>query len=381
MSYAKKYSKETYWQKIIQIASLPSTRLAENKQILFCASILLFLSVYDYMSHIRVKVNDLEVMHILVEGFTEIDKKRRKLDEMPHLTIPPPCSPDASNSFLAGYQCWKLLHSSEHLQYDFSQLLRTMPSLNKWISPFLLDISVFMAAKADDAISLIDNNQAISNLEKAIRSLSYTVSLDTPNGITLQSFDYIIAILGLLPNTSGNYVKNMTTTIPGRNLVLLPMTKRAIVQYCVQIIINGLKHRIFQQDAICTNNLLGNLLVLLQLEFSMGSHECLMETIFDIIRQRRSFCYLSFPKYIINIEIIEEFMAMYTTGDVKLEFASNFKSSQRRIGTRGAEKADGNDFKHIITQQVLRCNEDIVNLIILFIQQEHIPLVQCIFEK
>jgi hypothetical protein len=254
-----------------------------------------------------------------------------------------------------------------------------MPCLNKWISPFLLDISAFMHVKNDDALNLIENNQAISKLEKALRSLSYTVSLDTPNGVTLQSFDYINVILGLLPNITGNFVKNMTATIPGRNLVLLPLSRKPIVQYCVQIVINGLKNRIFQQDSGCPSTLLGNLLVLLQLEFSMGSHDILMETIFDIIRQKRSFSFLNFPKYVINIEIIEEFMSMYTTGEVKLEFIT--ASNQRRIGTRGAEQHRENDFKSIIAQQVLRCNEDIVNLIILFLQEQHVSLVQCIFEK
>lgn len=127
-----------------------------------------------------------------------------------------------------------------------------------------------------------------------------------------------------------------------------------------------------------SNSVLGNLLVLLQLDWNQDTY--LLETIFDIIRNRRSFSYLLFPSYIINVDTVEEFMAMWRSGDVKLEFSTPQSAGQRRIGTRGADKGYKEDFKQIIKQQVLRCNEDIVGLIIQFIQQEHSTLHQNLFD-
>lgn len=69
--------------------------------------------------------------------------------------------------------------------------------------------------------------------------------------------------------------------------------------------------------------------------------------------------------------MIEEFMSMWYPhgGDVHLEFIQIQQQTlgTRRIGTRGADKGVKEDFKQIIRQQILRSNEDIVELIIQFI--------------
>ena len=49
--------------------------------------------------------------------------------------------------------------------------------------------------------------------------------------------------LAELPVTNGNWVKNLSNPTTGRHLILLPLTKRAVIQYCTKIIVNALKVR------------------------------------------------------------------------------------------------------------------------------------------
>lgn len=122
---------------------------------------------------------------------------------------------------------------------------------------------------------------------------------------------------------------------------------------------------------------MGNMLVLLQLDWPKEMN--IAEMIMDIIRNRRSFSYTLFPTYIINIDMVEEFMHMwYPQGnDIQLEFIPPQTTiGQRRIGTRGADKKDVRDFDQVIRQQIAKSNDDLENLLIQFIMHEGINIVQ-----
>lgn len=128
--------------------------------------------------------------------------------------------------------------------------------------------------------------------------------------------------------------------------------------------------------------MLGNLLVMLQLNWPEG--QLLAEQIFTIIRTKGHFIYLQFSAYIICVDMIEEFMSMWYPhgGDVHLEFvAPQPQLGARRIGTRGADKGHKDDIKQVIKQQILRCNDNIETIMHQFLTQEHMRLVQNIFEK
>lgn len=68
--------------------------------------------------------------------------------------------------------------------------------------------------------------------------------------------------------------------------------------------------------------------------------------------------------------------------DVRLELMPpQASTSQRRIGTRNVDKGIKDDFKQLIRKQFLRVYDDLDALIVQFITQEHMCLVQNIFEK
>lgn len=48
-------------------------------------------------------------------------------------------------------------------------------------------------------------------------------------------------ILGEMPTYSGHWVKNLSVNCSGRHLLVLPMSRKAIIQYCTKILVNALK--------------------------------------------------------------------------------------------------------------------------------------------
>lgn len=130
----------------------------------------------------------------------------------------------------------------------------------------------------------------------------------------------------------------------------------------------------------CNDAILGNQLVLLQLNYPAERETA--ETIFDRIRTKHNFAYFNFSSYIVCPDFLEEFMHLYLHDtEIRLELAApTTTSTTRRIGTRGADKGVKDDFKQLIRKQFLRSSEDIEALIVEFITQEHMCLVQNIFD-
>lgn len=180
LPFNKNWSKDVYWQKIIQIVSSAPPRPSENKQILFCATIIFVLSLQDYISSTRIKTSDYEVDFILVEGFKEYpieSSKRRKMSdvdilETPKISCTAPCTNETSKCLITAANCWQLLHSNEILQMDFSQIMSSIP-ISEWIKRFLVDLSVYLGRNEETASLLKDHNsRGISKLEQTLRLLS-----------------------------------------------------------------------------------------------------------------------------------------------------------------------------------------------------------------
>ncbi|XP_001647882.2 integrator complex subunit 10 [Aedes aegypti] len=385
--YKKGWSKDIYWQKIIQIVQSAPPRPSENKQILFCATIVFVLSLQEYINFSRLKGKDSEVEVILVEGLKDlkIDVKRRQMEsvlEIPQVVVNGPVNPDAPNCLVTSYNCWQLLHSNEILKADFTQLIIRIPALSLWIQKFLIDLSVYVG-QHEETHSLLQSQNArnMSQLEKNVRLFGLAL---VQGSINVHLFELINNIIQNLPTTNGHYLQNVALYPAPRVLMLMPLTKRAILHYIVQTLITLLKAKLSDPD--CSNAVIGNLLVLCQLNWPHES--TIVEIIFEIIKSRRQFSYPIWTNYVVNVEIVEEFMYLWQNcPDIKLELALPSSSSSlaaagsRRIGTRGVDKGVKEDFKQAIKQQITRSNEDLDELVVQFLQQQHLTLLQNIFEK
>ncbi|XP_055545710.1 integrator complex subunit 10 [Wyeomyia smithii] len=386
--YKKGWSKDIYWQKIIQIVQSAPPRPSENKQILFCATIVFVLSLQEYINFSHLKSKDGEIEVVLVDGLKDLklDLKRRQLEpvlEIPQVVVNGPVNPDAPNCLVTSYNCWQLLHSNEILKADFTQLIICIPALSLWIQKFLMDLSVYVG-QHEETHSLLQSPNArnMSQLEKNVRLFGLALA---QGNINVHLFELMSNIVQNLPTTNGTYLQSISLSPASRVLMLMPLTKRSILHYIVQILITLLKTKLGDPD--CSSSLMGNLLVLCQLNWPHES--TIVEIIFEIIKSRRQFSYLLFTSYIVNVEIVEEFMYLWQKcPEIKLEFALpqaanslTAAGSSRRIGTRGSDRGVKEDFKQVIRQQIARCNEDLDDLIAQFLQQQHMALLQNVFDR
>uniref|UniRef100_A0A182Q023 Integrator complex subunit 10 n=1 Tax=Anopheles farauti TaxID=69004 RepID=A0A182Q023_9DIPT len=381
--YKKSWSKDVYLQKIIHIYNLDSFRSTESKQILFCATIVFVLALQDYIGYSKLcpKEGASETDVILVEALKDLAPEMKAVLGIPQILVNAPVSPDAPNCLLACQSCWQMLHSNEQMKADFAQLILCIPQLSGWVQKFLIDLYV-CAGQHEETATLLQasTGTTMTALEQAVRQFALTLVQSPPMG---HLFEQMSTILKHLPHapSGGHYLENVALGQTARVLMLLPLTKRAVLHYLVQTLIVLLKPKLL--DAECSNSVLGNLLVLSQLNWPHESTT--VEIIFEIIKTRRAFSYLHFTSYVIQAEIIEEFMHLWThSPDVKLELTmpqQSLATGARRIGTRGADKGVKEDFKQIIRQQVARSNDDIDELMLQFLQQQHLVLMQNVFEK
>lgn len=358
--YNPSWTKDIYWQKLKQI----EITTCDSQQIYYLSCFLFFISVQDYLVSTKVKVDGTEIQYVLVDGLSDLMDSPPLMNILHELPFPP----EAATSFLTAFKAQELLQRNVIFFKEFNQLLFEL-NITRYINRIVIDFAMYLRSNTD-AYTLISNSK-LSNLEKNIRMLSRVIN--APNS-TPEVFEYIRLIITDLPDNSGAFLKNLGID---RSLLFLPMTRNAIVQYCTRIIISLLKRKAFKDPTKVDDYQLGSLLVLLQLEFYENIP--LVEHIFEIIRAKG----LDFPlfhSFIINIDMVEEFMNLWRGHEVVLRLSSSLlgstPNSQRRIGTRGADKNVKEDFKQIIKQQVLRSNEDVVNLIVQFIEQEHSNLLQ-----
>lgn len=67
--FDKSQANDVYWKRLYQIVTSSPPRPSENKQILFCATIVLMMALQEYIRGCRMKIGDATVEHVLVHGF------------------------------------------------------------------------------------------------------------------------------------------------------------------------------------------------------------------------------------------------------------------------------------------------------------------------
>ncbi|XP_022218115.1 integrator complex subunit 10 isoform X2 [Drosophila obscura] len=332
LPFSKQCSQNVYWEKLVDILSASPPG---SSKVLFYATTLFIYSLYGYIRNCRLRIDDSDVSHVLVEGF--IDGSEDQSMEPPKFSLTTPISPDLSNAFLHAAQCWQLLNTDQ-FQRDFSQLMVALP-LAPWISRFLFDLAIYFGHR-DEANKLMGEMTTQSSLVQSLQILSLNLM---QGSMTLQGFQCILKVIGELPATNGHLLENMT--LKGhRHMVFLPLTRAALVQYCTGAIVSRISRQVFEPN--CSDRLLGDLLVLQQLNLLNDTR--LTQQIFSVIKQRVS-----------------------SGGTASVP--------PRRIGTRGADKGARDEFKTITRQQIARCNENIITLLANFITQEQLMLAQHIF--
>ncbi|XP_073836788.1 integrator complex subunit 10 isoform X2 [Musca autumnalis] len=370
LPFNKSWGQNIYWDKLIEIVS---TSPAGSTHVLFYATTLFIYSLHCYIKNCNTRPEDVEINHVLVEGFSDWKVERSDTQmEPPQISLTTPTSKDISKAFVHAAQCWQLLNT-EQFQREFSKLLLTLP-LSPWISRFLFDLAIYFGHQ-EEAKKLMLEMTIKSSLVHHILKLGLNL---LQGKLTFEGFECILKILKELPTTSGQFLEHLTLKVP-RHMIFIPLTQKALLQYCCKAIVTNLCRRIYEPN--CPDEVLGDLLILLQLEYPREKE--LAEQIFSIIATRRNFTFNNFSAFIITVDFIEEFMAMWNSHNEEYNFdftPLDVSASGTSRRTRGTEKGVRDDFRAMIKQQLSRCNENLTLLLVNFISQEHMRLMHFLFD-
>uniref|UniRef100_A0A1B0GG98 Integrator complex subunit 10 n=1 Tax=Glossina morsitans morsitans TaxID=37546 RepID=A0A1B0GG98_GLOMM len=372
LPFNKNWGQDVYWDKLIEIVS---SSAAGSTQVLFYATTLFIYSLHCYIKNCDTRPDEIQLNHVLVEGFTNWPLERNDIqsNEPPQISLTTAVSKDLSKAFVHAAQCWQLLNT-EQFQRDFSKLLLTLP-LSPWISRFLYDLAIYFGHK-EEAKTLMTEMTIKSSLVHNLLKLSLNL---LHGSLTFDGFKCILKILTDLPTTQGQLLEHLTLKVP-RHMIFIPLAQKALVQYCTKAIVTCLSRKLYEPN--CPDEILGDLLILLQVDYPRDTE--MAEQIFSLIATRRSFVFRNFSMYVITIDFIEEFMYMWNNYNDTINFDFNVShntatGSIATRRTRGFDKGVREDFRSIIKQQISRANENLTTLIANFITQEQIRLIHIMF--
>ncbi|CAH0553252.1 unnamed protein product [Brassicogethes aeneus] len=380
INFRNNWSKEAYWQKILNYHQTNN----DEKPLLFCISIFFMLCLHDYSSSLNPESSpgQIPTTFVLVEAFNdknlpnpvaETKGKKRKSDgeyTQPHITVENPKFKTMHNNFLMCLNCWDLINSSEILQREFPKLSANL-KLDTWISNFLIDYAIYKGKYEDALTGLQQIFEPMAQLSKFIRIAS--VLYITKNYGS--SFDAISSAIPLLPSNNLRSLSSLLITGgTQRHLHYLPLSRFSVLQYLVKILLRSIWDNLEKMNY--SELSIGNIFALVQLDWPQ--EEELIPPLIEHIKQNGSFHYPLFQNYLVNVDILEELTYLWTQGgQITLDILPHL-GSQRRIGTRGADKGAKEEIKQCIKRQIARSNENLDELLENFITLERYHIKKCL---
>ncbi|KAJ7407480.1 Integrator complex subunit 10 [Willisornis vidua] len=413
------------------ISNFDSDAHAKYKnQVVYSTMLVFFKNAFQYVSNIQPSLFQgpnapNQTPLVLLEdvsniyGDTDIDRnkhihKKRKLaegrektmssdDEDPsgkarsrHITVN---KADLANSievlesFKLARESWELLYSLESLDKEFTRICLSWKTETwLWLRIFLTDMIIYQG-QYKKAISSLHHLAALQgshspqqitgqgSLENQ-RALIQLASCHFALGEYRQTCEKVLDLMCyiLLPIQEGGKVQEEQPKVKskfrkGSDLKLWPCTSRAIMPYCLHLLLACFKLRAFTDSR--DDMALGHVVVLLQHEWPRG--ENLFLKAINKICQQGNFQYENFFNYVTNIDMLEEFAYLRTQegGKIHLELLPNQAMLiKHHTVTRGITKGVKEDFRLAMERQVSRCGENLMVVLHRFCINEKILLLQ-----
>ncbi|KAK7922771.1 hypothetical protein WMY93_009673 [Mugilogobius chulae] len=432
------------------------TRSRCCSQVVICAALVLFRSAFLYVSAVQpalfqgvngmstgpwILVEDLSSVYTDIElerGALKHVHKKRKLGDGREKTMSSddeeilgkgrgrhivvnktemPGWSETLENFRTARESWDLLHSHEGLDSEFKKICAAWKTESwMWFRIFLTDMIIYQG-QYRKALSSLHQMAAVQHPQPGQQSPSGQASLEHHRALIQQASchyalgEYRLACDKLLDVVSGlippNYEPTKSSEDPCRlktkskkanDLRLLPCTSKAILPFCLQLMLACFKLRAFAENHDDLS--LGHVIVLLQYDWPQG--ESLFLKAVDKICQQGSFQYENFFNYVTNIDMLEEFAYLRTPegGRIQLELLPNqgmlIKNPSPALGvelntlllqgvqamdrhhtvTRGITKGVKEDFRLAMERQVSRCGENLLNVLHRFCINEKIIIIQ-----
>ncbi|CAB3982452.1 Integrator complex subunit 10, partial, partial [Paramuricea clavata] len=336
-----------------------------------------------------------EVRHVPKKKKKPVDDQKEK--QQVHLSVGSNCvsvEPGVCDYFLVAADTWHMLHSHSDYKNEFSRLLDSWKVDEwQWIIPFQVDRHIYRG-KFKKAVEILqDKKESIKN-STSNQSFSLRCSLQLSSVLSClgehkKACSVILEALETFWEGSDNLddykdkqkrrfidcssTKNNKTHSPNdRHLELVECTEDEALSYCVQLLVNSLKARVFSEGR--NDKMLGHLIVLLQYDWPKRE-----DVFFDAIKKihaQEVFKYPCFFEYIIVIDILEEFAYLFKDENVQIELLRKSSSNSRgRTLTRGSNKGAKEDLKSSLEKQVTRASESIESILRLFFIEERNSLI------
>ncbi|KAF2980831.1 hypothetical protein EK904_011116, partial [Melospiza melodia maxima] len=386
-----------------------------KNQVVYSTMLVFFKNAFQYVSNIQPSLFQgpnapSQTPLVLLEdvpniyGDTDIDRnkhihKKRKLaegrektmssdDEDPsgkarsrHITVN---KADLANSievlesFKLAKESWELLYSMESLDKEFTRICLSWKTETwLWLRIFLTDMIIYQghykkaisslhhlaALQGSHSPQQITGQGSLENQRALIQLASCHFALGEYRQTCEKVLDLMCCIL--LPIQEGGKVQEEQPKVKskfrkGSDLKLWPCTSRAIMPYCLHLLLACFKLRAFTDSR--DDMALGHVVVLLQHEWPRG--ENLFLKAINKICQQGNFQYENFFNYVTNIDMLEEFAYLRTQegGKIHLELLPNQAMLiKHHTVTRGITKGVKEDFRLAMERQVSRCGENLMH--------------------
>ncbi|KAJ8985663.1 hypothetical protein NQ317_015159 [Molorchus minor] len=384
INFTTNWSKESYWQKIIQFCQTKSKNYPlEDKQLLFCLSIFFLHCLYEYNISLTPESSpgQTATTYLLVEAFsdpslpspvTEPKAKKRKSDAdvahstVPHITVEKPRAENHPQQFFS----LRVRLPTLNLFQEFIKMNSHL-KLDPWLSGFVIDYALYKGLY-DEALMFL---QKITDTNLLLCRYIRMASILYIKKSYSSCLEPILLALPLLPtNNAGTLSTNLIVSGNQKHLHYLPLTRLGILQYLVKVLLRCVRGNMVKHS-YCDLSI-GTIFTLVQLDWPQ--EEDFIPPLFEQIQQHRSFQYHNFQNYIVNVDILEEITYLWTSqgGQIQLDILPHL--GQRRIGTRGADKGVKEEIKQAIRRQIARSNERLDELIVNFIQNERAHILQAL---
>ncbi|XP_060037548.1 integrator complex subunit 10 isoform X3 [Erinaceus europaeus] len=330
-----------------------------------------------------------------------------------------PNSIEALESFKLARESWELLYSLEFLDKEFTRIcLAWKTDTWLWLRIFLTDMIIYQG-QYKKAITSLHHLAALQgslpqpqmagqgSLEHQ-RALIQLATCHFALGEYRMTCEKVLDLMCcmVLPIQDGSKSQEEPSKVKpkfrkGLDLKLQPCTSKAIMPYCLHLMLACFKLRAFTDNR--DDMALGHVIVLLQQEWPRGENLFLKAV--NKICQQGNFQYENFFNYVTNIDMLEEFAYLRTQegGKIHLELLPNqgmlIKPSSPPLGllqqeflpvlqpsiqtadrhhtvTRGITKGVKEDFRLAMERQVSRCGENLMVVLHRFCINEKILLLQ-----
>ncbi|XP_034546838.1 integrator complex subunit 10 isoform X3 [Notolabrus celidotus] len=321
------------------------------------------------------------------------------------------------DSFRTARESWDLLHSHDGLETEFKKICGSWKTDSwLWLRIFLTDMIIYQG-QYRKALSSLHQMAAVQQPQPGQQSPLGQASLEHHRALIQQaSCHYALGehrmaceklldvVSGIVPpsqeptKTQDDQSRVKTKSRKGNDLRLLPCTSKAVLPFCLQLMLACFKLRAFTDSRDDLS--LGHVVVLLQHNWPQG--EMLFLKAVDKICQQGSFQYENFFNYVTNIDMLEEFAYLRTPegGRIQLELLPNqgmlIKNPSPALGvelntlllqgvqtmdrhhtvTRGITKGVKEDFRLAMERQVSRCGENLFSVLHRFCINEKIIIIQ-----